>query len=139
MIVEISIGARPINPLQPLPKSLAGLVGAKVEFTGLVRGDENGLPIGGLEYEAYQPMAEQTMRKIIDELGQKHPCLFVRVNHQIGTVPVGEPAIAVVACSPHRAAALGMVNDFMDRLKQEVPIWKIRALDTGGHPLPPTP
>jgi molybdopterin synthase catalytic subunit len=51
-------------------------------------------------------------------------------------VPVGEAAIYVVACAIHRAAALAMIGDFMDRLKQDVPIWKIRALDATGLELP---
>jgi molybdopterin synthase catalytic subunit len=52
---------------------------------------------------------------------------------------VGEAAIHVVACPVHRAAALSMVEGFMDRLKQDVPIWKTGALDTGGRPQPPSP
>jgi molybdopterin synthase catalytic subunit len=139
MNIEITIVSDFVNTRKPLPKSLVGLTGAMVEFTGVVRGDENGQPIGGLEYEAYRPMAEQTIRAIVEDLGQRHPCLFVRVIHQIGTVPVGGTAVYVVACATHRAAALGMIGDFMDRLKQDVPIWKGRALDTGGYPLPPTP
>jgi len=139
MIIEISIGSDFINTRKPLPKSLIGNTGAVVEFTGIVRGKESGLPISALVYEAYQPMAEQTMRTIIEELGQRHACHFVHVIHQIGTVPVGEAAVYIVAGATHRAAALGMVGDFMDRLKQDVPIWKTGALDTSGHPLPPTP
>jgi molybdopterin synthase catalytic subunit len=138
MIIEISIVSDFLGTRKPLPKPLAGHTGAMVEFTGIVRGNENGLPIGALVYEAYQPMAEQTMRTIIEDLGQRHTCLFVGVIHQIGTVPVGEAAVSIVACAAHRAAALGMVGDFMDRLKLDVPIWKTAALDTDGHPLPTT-
>ena len=139
MIIEITIVSHLINTRAPLPTSLLGHAGAVAEFTGLVRGDEGGQPIGALEYEAYQPMAEQTIRTIIEDLGQRRPCLFVRVIHRIGTVPVGEAAIYVVACAAHRAAALGMVEDFMDGLKQDVPIWKTGALDTAGRPLVPFP
>jgi len=139
MNIEITIVRHRIDTHAQLPLSLTGQVGAVAEFTGMVRGNEAGQPIAVLEYEAYRPMAEQTLRTIIEDLGQRHPCLFVRVIHRIGTVPVGEAAVYVVACAAHRGAALGMVADFMDRLKQDVPIWKTSALDTAGHALlPPT-
>ena len=97
MIIEISIVSDRIATRLPLPTSLVGHAGAEAEFTGLVRGDEQGQLIGGLEYEAYRPMAEQTIRTIIDDLGQRHPCLFVRVIHRIGPVLVGEAAVYIVA------------------------------------------
>jgi molybdopterin synthase catalytic subunit len=73
-------------------------------------------------------MAEDVMRRIIEELGQSHPCLFVRVTHRVGVVPAGEAAIRVVVAAGHRAEAFAMLAAFMDRLKQDVPIWKRRAL-----------
>jgi molybdopterin synthase catalytic subunit len=103
-------------------------VGAVAEFSGLVRGEENGRDIAALEYEAYSPMAEQVMRQIITELGQRHPCLFVRVTHRISIVPVGEAAIHIIVTARHRAEAFAMLTEFMNRLKQDVPIWKRHAL-----------
>ncbi len=103
-------------------------IGALAEFSGIVRGEENGRVIAALEYEAYSPMAARVMRDILAELGQRHPCLFVRVTHRIGIVPVGEAAIHIVVTARHRAEAFAMLAGFMDRLKQDVPIWKCRAL-----------
>jgi len=139
MIVEITIFDHPIDPRAPLPPEIVGRAGAVAEFTGLIRAEENGRLIGALDYEAYQPMAEHTMRALAEDLGARHPCLFLRVVHRIGTVPVGEAAIHIIAASAHRAAALGLVADFMDRLKQDVPIWKIRALAPNRQPLPAAP
>lgn len=131
MNVEINITTGFINAALALPAELAGLAGARVDFSGMVRGEEDGRAIAALVYEAYSPMAEKVMRKIIEELGCQHPCLFVRVTHRVGIVPAGEAAIHIVAAAPHRAAALAMVAEFMDRLKQDVPIWKRRALTAG--------
>ena len=130
MKVEIKITTWPINVARALPTELDGKAGAHAEFSGIVRGEEDGRTIAALEYEAYSPMAEKMMRAIIEDIGQRHPCLFVRVTHRVGIVPVGEAAIHVAAAAPHRAAALAMVVEFMDRLKQDVPIWKRRALTT---------
>ncbi|MCX6968276.1 MAG: molybdenum cofactor biosynthesis protein MoaE [Verrucomicrobia bacterium] len=102
--------------------------GAVVEFFGIVRSEENGEPIAALEYEAYEPMAGLQMQRIIRELQSEYPCEVVRVIHRIGIVPVGEAAIALQVVARHRGPAFAMLGCFMDRLKQEVPIWKIRAL-----------
>lgn len=128
MQIEITITPQPIDLCRELPQEIAGEAGAVAEFAGLVRREEGGRAIAALEYEAYQPMAENSMRKIVEELGQSPPCRFVRITHRVGIVPVGEAAIQVVAAALHRAEALAMVTRFMDRLKQDVPIWKCRAL-----------
>ena len=138
MIVEITIEPEYIDTHKALPRSIANHAGAVVTFAGVVRGEEAGLPIGGLVYEAYQPMAQQTMRAIVEDIGQRQACLFVRIIHRIGIVPVGSNAVYIIACAVHRAEALAMIGEFMDRLKQDVPIWKTHALDTGGQPLPPS-
>jgi len=128
MQMQIELTSRPIDLCRELPRELAGAAGAAVEFQGIVRGKENGGAVAALEYEAYPPMAERVMRQTVTELGRQHPCLFVRVTHRVGVVPVGAAAIHVVAAARHRVEAFAMVTKFMDRLKQDVPIWKVRAL-----------
>jgi molybdopterin molybdotransferase len=50
------------------------------------------------------------------------------VIHRIGVVPVGEAAIYVGIAGRHRAEAFALLGEFMDRLKKDVPIWKLRAI-----------
>jgi molybdopterin synthase catalytic subunit len=123
MQLQIHIGPEPITASQPAPVVGEG-VGALAEFTGLVRGEENGAPIGGLIYDAYQPMAEREIARIVAELCAVRPVLGVRVVHRVGRVPVGEAAIYVGVAAKHRAEAFALLAGFMDRLKQDVPIWK---------------
>ena len=125
MQIEIQLTNAPIA--EHLPPPAAG-VGAWVEFRGVVRGGENGQPIAALEYEAYAPMAEREMRRLLVELAAQHPCLSARVIHRVGIVPVGEAAIYVGIAGRHRAEAFALLAQFMDRLKQDVPIWKRRAI-----------
>ena len=102
--------------------------GAWLEFRGVVRGEENGQPISALEYEAYPEMAEREIRRLLQEMATQHPCLAAKVIHRVGVIPVGETAIYVGVASPHRGEAIALLAEFMDRLKQDVPIWKRRAL-----------
>ncbi len=127
MQIEIALGPDPLPPAA-MPELTTGDVGAVVTFEGVVRGTENGRPIAALEYEAYQPMAEKVIRQVLEALGREHACHGVRVRHRLGVVPVGEAAIQVTAAAAHRAGALALVSAFMDRLKQEVPIWKGRSV-----------
>jgi molybdopterin synthase catalytic subunit len=124
MTLDILLQKEPIVLKSDVPPE----AGAVVHFEGRVRGDENGRAIRALVYEAYQPMAEKQMEKILHEIGAHHPCLSVRVRHRIGEVRVGEIAITVETLATHRAEAFALTSVFMDRLKQDVPIWKMKAI-----------
>ncbi|MGO8696656.1 MAG: molybdenum cofactor biosynthesis protein MoaE [Limisphaerales bacterium] len=106
----------------------AGVHGALVEFRGIVRGEENGRPIAALEYEAYAEMALREIRRLLEGLAEQHPCLAASVIHRVGVVPPGETAVYVGVTSLHRAEAMALLREFLDRLKQDVPIWKRRSL-----------
>jgi len=98
--------------------------GAVVEFAGVVRGEESGRAIAGLDYEAYEAMARSEMERIAGELRAVYPCHSLEVVHRIGRVPVGEASIWVRIEARHRAEAFGLLGEFMERLKRDVPIWK---------------
>ncbi|MGA2868826.1 MAG: molybdenum cofactor biosynthesis protein MoaE [Verrucomicrobiota bacterium] len=127
MEIEIQLTDQPIAGKISSPVS-AGGQGAWLEFRGIVRGEENAQAILALEYEAYPEMAVREMRRILESLASRHACLAVKIIHRIGVIPVGETAIYAGVASRHRAEALAMLTGFMDRLKQDVPIWKLRAI-----------
>jgi molybdopterin synthase catalytic subunit len=129
MRIEIELTRQPIpSPWRP-PAELAGAAGAVVEFWGLVRAEEGDRIIAALDYEAYEPMAERLIRRTLKDLERRHPCMYCRVTHRLGVVPVGEAAVHMAMAARHRAEALAMIEAFLRRLKQDIPIWKCRALD----------
>lgn len=113
------------EPLAAPPVSPAEETGAVVEFWGLVRAGEGGQRIGGLVYEIYAPMAEKTLRAILNELRIRHPFDSAVVLHRYGVVRVGEASIYLRVASKHRAEAFQVSQELMNRLKMEVPIWKV--------------
>lgn len=127
MEVEIQFTDRPIAEMI-LPPGQPSAVGAWLEFRGVVRGEENGQTIRAIEYEAYPEMAEREIRRLLQEISTRNPCHAAMVIHRVGVIPVGETAIYVGVASPHRGEAIRLLAEFMDRLKQDVPIWKRRAL-----------
>ena len=98
--------------------------GSLVEFYGMVREMEGAEKISSLNYEAYPAMAEKVMREKIDLLQKKYPCQAVRIVHRVGRVPKGESAIYVGIQSRHRGDGFLFLQEFMDELKKDVPIWK---------------
>lgn len=113
----------------PLQEALARPgVGAVVEFRGIVREMEKDQKISAIVYEIYEPMAERIITKILRELSFVHPCRFVRVVHRHGAVPVGEASIHILIEAEHRREAFRLLEQLMDRLKVEAPIWKTNFL-----------
>ncbi len=98
--------------------------GAVVVFEGVVRGEEDGVPIEGLDYEAYMPMAERELERLAREVGEAHGIALMRVEHSTGRVGVGECSFRLTVASAHRAEALAATGEFIDRMKRDVPIWK---------------
>lgn len=93
-------------------------------FIGTTRNHANGRSVVSLEYEAYEPMALKTMQAIADESRSRWPIDRVAVVHRIGSVPVGEASVVIAVSSAHRNEAFEACRFLIDRLKQDVPIWK---------------
>jgi molybdopterin synthase catalytic subunit len=121
MKIDIHLGPEKIIPPGESSDSANGAV---VCFSGTVRGRENGQPIQSLFYEAYRPMAEHQIQAILKDLAVKYPCNSAEVIHRLGSVPVGETSLFVRVQAPHRSEAFQLLTSFLDRLKQDVPIWK---------------
>ena len=133
MKIEIQLTGAPLaETISPTPPPDAH--GAFLEFRGVVRAEENNQPIAALEYEAYEQMAAREIRRLLESLAERHPCLATRVIHRVGVVPAGEAAVYVGVASLHRAEAIALLGEFLDRLKQDVPIWKRRAVPVAGAP-----
>ena len=126
MEIDVQLVQGPIaGKISPPP---IGRHGAWLEFRGVVRDEESGERISALEYEAYPEMAGRELRRILEEISSRHPCLAAKVIHRFGIIPVGETAIYVGIAAGHRTEAIALLAEFMDKLKQDVPIWKRRAL-----------
>lgn len=98
--------------------------GGVVTFIGKVRDHSRGHVIDHLEYEAYAPMALKVMRRIAAEVEAEVRDASVAVHHRLGRLTIGEAAVVIAAAAPHRAEAFAACRAVIERLKQDVPIWK---------------
>lgn len=76
------------------------------------------------QYEAYKPMAEREIHKIIQQARQRWHLRHVAIAHRIGVVPTAESSVEIAISSEHRREALEAVHFAIDALKAQVPIWK---------------
>lgn len=121
--------------------------GAAVVFTGLVRDHAvpedatDGTPasVTGLDYEAYDGVAQQKLSALVDEVGAKWPdVLAVWAEHRVGQLLVDDVAVVVAVSSPHRDTAFEAGRYLIDTLKATVPIWKKEHWAAGGAHWPGT-
>ena len=98
--------------------------GAVATFEGTVRDTNDGRAVTLLEYEAYGPMAETELAKVLDEIRAEHPEVRVAAVHRVGALRVGDAAVLCAASAPHRTEAFRACRAAIDRIKARLPIWK---------------
>jgi molybdopterin synthase catalytic subunit len=115
----------PIDPVRLEAAVRDDVFGAIVTFLGIVRARaDDGRAVVGLEYEAYDSMALAEFERVAGEAYQRFGMVRLAIVHRAGRLNVGEIAVAVVAGSPHRAAAFDACEYAIDEVKARAPIWK---------------
>ncbi|WP_396611439.1 molybdopterin synthase [Haloferax sp. S1W] len=104
----------------------ADYAGAIATFTGRVRAkdDEDDPRTTSLEFEKYDGVAESKMAAISEELTERDGVERVLMHHRVGVIEDGEDIVFVVVLAGHREEAFRTVEDGINRLKDEVPIFK---------------
>lgn len=98
--------------------------GACALFEGVVRNHHEGKQVESIFYDAYRPMAEKEIAKIVEETRRAFSDVAIAVVHRLGQLQVGDASIAIACMSPHRGEAFAACRMMIDRIKETVPIWK---------------
>ncbi|HYQ40454.1 MAG TPA: molybdenum cofactor biosynthesis protein MoaE [Polyangiaceae bacterium] len=101
-----------------------GEAGGIAVFVGTVRNENAGHPVTRLEYQAYASMAAKEMARIAAEIAEEIADVRLAVLHRVGSLAVGDIAVACAASTPHRGEAFQACRLLIDRIKARVPIWK---------------
>ena len=105
--------------------------GGTVLFAGTVRDHSDAGGVTGLEYEAWEERAGVSMEAIGSELFERWPIRAAVLWHRFGALDVGEVSVIVCVSSAHRAEAFEAARHGIERIKQDVPIWKRERLTAG--------
>lgn len=123
-VLSATIVEAPIDVTRLIMLAEAPGVGALSVFLGTVRDLNDGRPVTGMDYEAYEGMARAELERLAQEVCAEWPGVRLCVEHRVGALTVGDVSVAIVAAHAHRAPAMDAARAVIERLKQRVPIWK---------------
>ena len=128
-ILYAGLSADAISVEQALAAVDAPDCGAAVSFSGVVRNHDGGRDVARLSYSAH-PSAARILAEVVESAArQDAPAgpsggLRIWAAHRVGPLEVGEAALVCAVAAPHRGAAFAACTAVVDRIKEEVPIWK---------------
>jgi molybdopterin synthase catalytic subunit len=118
------VGPEPIDAAQVLARVGGDADGAAILFIGTVRDHNDGRPVRGVFYEAYEEMATKVLSEIASEAGAKMDGGQIAAVHRVGELAIGELSVAIAVSSPHRAAAYDASRYVIEEIKKRLPVWK---------------
>ncbi len=125
------VTTRPLDPAEAVAFVAHPAAGGSVLFAGTVRDHSDAGAVTALDYEAWEEMAEARLAEIGDELFERWPVCKAALIHRTGHLEVGDVSVLVCCSAPHRAEAFEAARHGIERIKQDVPIWKKESLSTG--------
>jgi molybdopterin synthase catalytic subunit len=93
-------------------------------FEGWVRDRNDGQPVRGLEYEAFEALAVREGGRILTEAMERFGVAHAACVHRLGALGVGELAVWVGVSAAHRDEAFRACRYIIDEVKHRLPIWK---------------
>lgn len=102
-------------------------------FAGVVRNHHDGRPVTHIDYEVHADMAQQILETIAAEVAQRWPASRLACVHRFGVVRVGQASVAIAVSTPHRAESFDACRYVIERIKQDLPVWKKEFHPDGSH------
>lgn len=119
-----------------LEKALSGSggeAGAVLLFLGVVKGVVDGAKVLELDYEAYEPFASQKLQEMAEAIGRRYGLKTLVIRHVRGSKRPGEKTLAILAVANSRDQAFKGVLEALERVKTEVPIFKLERREDGDY------
>ncbi|MET0238163.1 MAG: molybdenum cofactor biosynthesis protein MoaE [Kibdelosporangium sp.] len=105
--------------------------GAVVTFAGVVRDHDRNKSVRELAYSGH-PSAAEVIERVAAQIAASRPGLRgIAVSHRIGSLQIGDVALACAVSGEHRAEAFAACSDLVDEVKRQLPIWKHQTFADG--------
>src|SRR5688500_10913042 len=114
-VVSAVLSAEPISVDQAIAAVESDTAGAVVSFSGVVRNHDGGKAVNRLSYSAH-PTAHQVMADVVARLAAEQTAEAQGAG--------GAASQPVRIWAAHRGQALAVCSELVDRIKEQVPIWK---------------
>ena len=141
-VVHAVLSTEPISVDQAIAAVESDTAGAVVSFSGVVRNHDGGKAVERLSYSAH-PTAHQVMADVVARLVAEHAGessgsmgtagqpVRIWAAHRIGLLEIGDPALVCAVSAAHRGQAFAVCSELVDRIKEQVPIWKEQFFSDG--------
>jgi len=129
--VSIRVTAEPLSVDDALAAVADPGAGGTCVFVGTVRDHSDAGDVTGLRYEAWDELAAKRLDELATDLLETWPLRNVAIHHRTGDLEIGDASVVIAISAPHRADAFEACRHGIERLKQDVPIWKKEALVSG--------
>ncbi|ACL39438.1 molybdopterin biosynthesis MoaE protein [Pseudarthrobacter chlorophenolicus A6] len=140
-VVSAVLSAEPISVDQAIAAVEGDTAGAVVSFSGVVRNHDGGKAVDRLSYSAH-PTAHQVMADVVARLVAEQNTgggageddgkpVRIWAAHRIGMLQIGDPALVCAVSAAHRGQAFAVCSELVDRIKEQVPIWKEQFFSDG--------
>ena len=120
----VAIVRQPINPSDILEHVGSEEDGANILFVGVVRNHNDGFPVKGVRYEAYEKMAKSVLEEIVMEARSQYGTDRIATVHRIGDLVIGDVSVAIAVSSHHREQSFLASRYIMEEIKTRLPVWK---------------
>ena len=121
---RVLVTQKPLDLQSAVQSVVNETMGATVLFLGTVRNHNRGKEVQSLHYEAYVPMVEKQLEKIIDKIETKIEGTRLFIAHRYGDLGIGDISVLIAAASAHRAPAFDAAREAIEQIKVDVPIFK---------------
>lgn len=109
-------------------------IGAHAIFLGQIRKDEEaGRFVKEIVYTAHKEMAGKVFEDIRERAFSRYEIVCMHIYHSLGTVKVGEISLFVFVSCKHREQSFVALQEIVEEIKANVPIWKQENYEDGGH------
>jgi len=129
--LSIRVTADPLDPAEAVASVTDPAAGGTCVFLGTVRDHSEAGEVIGLTYEAWEEVALARLGELGEELFATWPLRRVTLWHRTGELGIGEVSVIVACSAAHRAEAFEACRLGIERLKDDVPIWKKEHLAAG--------
>jgi molybdopterin synthase catalytic subunit len=98
--------------------------GSILFFLGISRNAPEDYGVNALEYSAYEKMAIKKAEELEHKILFKYHIGKLVIIHRLGLIPVTESSLLVILASSHRKEMFSALEETVDLIKKEIPIWK---------------
>lgn len=106
--------------------------GAVLTFKGVVRNHDGGRSVNFIDYEAH-PDADKVVARVAHQVAKNSGCLAVAVVHRSGHLEIGDIALGAAVSAAHRVEAFAVLNEVVEQVKLQLPVWKKQQFPDGTH------